>query len=310
MVIASHVHKSFSEKQVLQDISFHIKSGEKVGFIGLNGAGKTALMQLLAGILRADSGYIRIAGEKPCSRRKCKKVRIGVVSTHQSNLHSDRPVEASINLCRKMYPNAWNQETIHYINEHLKINELRNRTKSSLSMGERMRAEFFCAAISAPHLLIMDEPTNGMDYTMRTKEYECLEYLNRQQGVMPMAVLLVTHSIQELELLCERVIAIHGGQIIFDGAMEHLQRKYISLGRIHFDLEEGALHFHDMPIKKYEIDGKRVHITFDKHYVSANIILHQLMEKAVIKNIKILDIDIETIIRSLYQENERGGSVE
>lgn len=305
MVIASHVCKSFSEKQILRNISFHIRKGETVGFIGLNGSGKTTLMQLLTGTLRADSGYIRVAGENPWSCKKRKNIRIGMVSANQSNLHPDRTTEDSINLCKKMYPGIWSQETMNYAGERMKSGDFLKKLKSSLSTEERMRAEFLYAITMVPQLLIMDEPTIGMDFEMRTLEYGCLEYFLKQQAALQTTVLLVIHNIQEMRRLCKRVIAIHNGQIIFDGAMEHLQRKYLSLGEIYFEVKEGSLHFHDMPINRYEIDGKKVHMIFDKRYVSANVILQQLMEKAVIKNIKILDIDMDTIIQNLYQESER-----
>ena len=310
MVIANHVNKAFFEKQVLRDVSFHIKEGERVGVIGLNGSGKTTLMRILMGALRADSGYVRVAGEKPWERQGKRKKRIGFVSALSSNLHPDRTVEDSVNLCRKMYPEAWKAsesdlEIVDYVKERLKIKDVWKEVRSSLSLGEGMRAEFLYAVMMNPHLLIMDEPTTGMDYEMRMKEYECLEYFRQCKKDMPVTVLLVTHSIQEMERLCDRVIAIHHGQIIFDGAMEYLQQRYLSLGKICFETEEGVLHFHDMPVKKYEIDGKRVQIIFDKRYVSANIILQQLMEETEIKKIRFFDMDMETIIRNLYQENQR-----
>lgn len=313
MVIANHINKAFLEKQVLRDVSFHIKEGERVGIIGVNGSGKTTLMQILMGVLLADSGYVRVAGEKSWERQGKRKTRIGFVSPRQSNLHPDRTVEDSVNLCKKMYPKAWkvsesDLESIDYVKECLKIKDIWKEIRSSLSLGERMRAEFLYAVMMNPHLLIMDEPTTGMDYEMRTREYECLDYFRKCHKDMPVTVLLVTHSIQEMEWLCDRVIAIHHGQIIFDGALEYLQQRYLSLGKICFEIEEGALHFHDMPINKYEMDGKRVQIIFDKRYVSANIILQQLMEESVIKKIRVLDMDMETMIRNLYQENQSPSS--
>lgn len=303
MVIADHISKSFDKRIVLNDISFGISAGEITALIGLNGSGKSTMLKIIAGMLEADSGYIRVDGKDPVSFQKEGGSVIGYMDSRQSDIVEYGTVKTSFELCRKMYHVSvdYYNYVLGYAGENLNIRDFFDKSKNELSPGESAKAKFLYTLLMRPALWIMDEPTVGVDYESRLKMYELIRHFKNRENEKNMTILIVTHNIQEMEYLCEKAIVLHEGRIIFSGKLEWLQEKYKSLGTIRFEIVSGAIYVQDMPLKKYWIDGNRVKILYDKRYVSAVVILKQLLETAELQNISIMDMDMETMIKNVFQ---------
>uniref|UniRef100_UPI0040575BFE ATP-binding cassette domain-containing protein n=1 Tax=Acetatifactor sp. TaxID=1872090 RepID=UPI0040575BFE len=303
MVIADHISKSFDKRIVLNDISFAIGAGEITALIGLNGSGKTTMSKIIAGMLEADSGYIRVADKDPMLFQKEGGSVIGYMDNRQSDIGENGTVRTLFELCRKMYHVSadYYNYVLDYAGKQLKIQDFLDKSKNELSPGEGAKAKFLYTLLMRPVLWIMDEPTVGVDYESRLKMYELIRHFKDRENEKNMTILIVTHNIQEMEYLCEKAIVLHDGHIVFSGKLEWLQEKYKSLGTICFEIVSGAIYVQDMPLKRYWMDGNRVKILYDKRYVSAVVILKQLLETAELKNISIMDMDMETMIKNIFQ---------
>lgn len=163
-----------------------------------------------------------------------------------------------------------------------------------------MKVEFFCALLMKPTLWIMDEPTIGIDYETRLNMYDILQYVKSRHKEM--TVLLATHNIQEMELLCDRVLVLHDGKMIFSGPVEYLKQKYQTLGLLRFSVKQGTIAVQDVPIKWYEVNGSKMKLLFDKHYVNAVTILKHLFETAKVEDVSIDDIDMESMIKNIFRK--------
>lgn len=301
MIIGHKIKKSFQGKTVLEDVSFRANSGEITALIGLNNAGKTTLIKMIAGILNVEEGYLRIDGLEPSDFRKNENNVIAFMSNSYTNLSGKETVGDVITECRKIYrvPKEFYDYFWDYAGKALDIEGLWTRECEKLSLGERLKVEFFYTLLMRPTLWIMDEPTVGVDYETRLKMYEILQHIKSRYREM--TILIVTHNIQEMELLCDRILVLHGGQIIFSGPLEHLQQRYQAMGVINCEVAQGMVAFQDMPINWYEIDGNRVKLIYDKHYITAVTVLKYMLETAKLENISVTDIDMESMIKSIFQ---------
>ena len=302
MIIGHKITKSFEGKIVLEDVSFRVDPGNITALIGINGAGKTTLLKIIAGILNMDEGYLRVNGMEPERVQKDSGEVIGFMSSKYTNLSGSRTVKEAIEMCRKIYhvPDSYYEYDREYAGKSLGIEVLWMKECGALSLGEKSRVEFFYTLLMRPTLWLMDEPTIGVDYETRMKMYEILQHVKSRDRKM--IVLIATHNIQEMEILCDKVLVLNEGKLIFSGPLEHLRGKYQTLGVLRFEISQGNVVFQDMPINWYEIDGNRVKVMFYKHYVSAATILKYILETARIQNISVTDVDMESMIKSIFQK--------
>lgn len=302
MIIGHKITKTFQGKIVLDEVSFRVVSGQITALIGLNGSGKTTMLKMIAGILKEDAGYLRVNGMEPSRLKREAGIRIGFLSKRSSNLSEYNRVKDAITGCRKIYnvSNDYYDYFWNYAGNALNMDVLWEKECRALSLGDRMKVEFFYTLLMQPTLWIMDEPTIGIDYETRLKMYEILQHVKSRQKEM--TVLLATHNIQEMEMLCDRVLVLHEGKMIFSGPVDYLKQKYQTLGLLSFRVKQGSIALQDVPIKWYEVDGNKVKLLFDKHYVSAVTILKSLFETAKVEEVSVDDIDMESMIKNIFRK--------
>lgn len=304
MIIGHKITKSFQGKTILDEVSFRINPGQITALIGMSGSGKTTLLKIIAGILDVDEGYLRVKGKEIQAFQKDSGEVIAFMSTRYSNLTGAGTVKEAIDMCRKMYnvPNSYYEYFKEYAEKHLGLDELWRKECGALSTGEKARVEFFYHLLMRPTLWLMDEPTLGVDYETRLRMYEILKHIkSRNTG---MTVIIATHNLQEMELLCDKVLVLQGGRMIFSGPFHYLRQRYQTLGVIRFEVTEGNVAFQDMPVNWYHIEGNRVELMFDKHYVSAATVLKCVMESVQLQNISVTDVDMESMIKRVFQTEE------
>ncbi|EFL15382.1 ATP-binding cassette domain-containing protein [Streptomyces sp. C] len=204
--------------RAVDGISFAIARGEVVGYIGPNGAGKSTTIKMLTGILTPSGGRLRVAGIDPARERMRLAHRIGVVFGQRTTLWWDLPLKDSYGLMRRMYriPAARYAENLERCVERLDLADLLDVPVRQLSLGQRMRGDIAAALLHDPEVLYLDEPTIGLDVVSKAKVREFLRQLNGEQGT---TVLLTTHDLQDIEQLCERVMVIDHGRLMYDGAL-------------------------------------------------------------------------------------------
>jgi len=209
----------------VDDVGFEIAAGEVVGFLGPNGAGKTTTLKMLAGLLHPTSGQVRVLGHQPSQRERAYLRRITLVMGNRNQLQWDLPALDSFELTRAIYrlPEKLFLSQRDELIDLLDIGELVDKPVRNLSLGERMKAEIANSLLHRPEVLFLDEPTLGLDVTMQRRIRTFLADYNRRHGA---SIMLTTHYMADVEALCERVIVIHHGTILFDGPLVDLSKRF------------------------------------------------------------------------------------
>jgi ABC-2 type transport system ATP-binding protein len=232
------IRRKTREVHAVEAISFDIEPGEVVGFLGPNGAGKTTTLKMLAGLLYPTSGEARVLGHVPSRREKDYLRRMTMVMGNRNQLQWDIPALDSFELYRAIYRLrredyvAMRDELV----ELLDVGDLVRKPVRNLSLGERMKVEIVGSLLHRPQVLFLDEPTIGLDVTMQKRIRTFVAEYNQRHGA---TVLLTSHYMADVEALCKRVIVIHHGRILFDGALASLANEFAAYKTIGVLLENG-----------------------------------------------------------------------
>lgn len=217
----------YSFTPAVNDISFTIQTGDIVGFIGANGAGKSTTIKMLTGILTPDKGIISINGLTFKKNRKEIMQKIGVVFGQRSVLCWDIPVIESFKLFKDMYriPENIYRENIEIFSDILNLPESIYKPPRLLSLGQRMKADLAAALLYNPEVLFLDEPTIGIDVWAKAKIRDFIIKINH---VRKTTIILTTHDISDIESLCQKMLIIDKGTLLYNGTLEELKRKNAS----------------------------------------------------------------------------------
>jgi len=221
--ISALFHREHREIRAVDQVSFHIEPGERVGFLGPNGAGKTTTLKMLSGLLVPTAGRAEVLGHVPRRRSPDLLRRITLVMGQKQQLLWDLPPRETFELNRALYdiPAAEYRETLVELDRLLSLGDLVTRPSRNLSLGERMKCELAAALLHRPEVLFLDEPTIGLDVVMQLQVRRFIREWNERFGA---TVLLTSHYMDDIAALCPRVIVIHGGRLRHDGALRTLVR--------------------------------------------------------------------------------------
>ena len=212
-------------KTAVQGISFSIPDGEITGFVGPNGAGKSTTIKMLTGILTPDSGDISINGFRyPGDRRKILR-KVGIVFGQKSVLCWDIPVLDTLKLFKDMYgvSDTVYKENMRLFSDILGLDEFIGQPPRLLSLGQRMKADLAASLLYNPDILFLDEPTIGIDVLSKERIRNFILAVNRERHT---TVILTTHDVSDLEALCERMLIIDKGTLLYDGSLSSLKERY------------------------------------------------------------------------------------
>ncbi|HFQ92839.1 MAG TPA: ATP-binding cassette domain-containing protein [Anaerolineae bacterium] len=235
----SLVKRKSKEIVAVNDISFDVAPGEIVGFLGPNGAGKTTTLKMLSGLLHPTSGQADVLGFIPWQREKAFLRQITLVMGQRNQLVWDIPAADSYDLNRVIYgiPEEEFQAALKELVELLDLGPLIHKPVRNLSLGERMKCEIAGALLHRPKILFLDEPTIGLDVTAQRRIRQFLAEYNRRHKA---SILLTSHYMADVQALCRRVIVIHHGRLLFDGALNDLVDRFSPHKIIVVDLAPGA----------------------------------------------------------------------
>jgi ABC-2 type transport system ATP-binding protein len=214
--------REFEETTAAKDVSFRIAEGEFVGFLGPNGAGKTTTLKMLSGLIYPTSGTARVAGFDPTKRENAYRRIFALVLGQKNQLWWDLPAIESFQLLRAIYglPETQFKTTLDELVDLLDVRAKLNVMVRELSLGERMKMELIAALLHRPRVLFLDEPTIGLDVVSQKAVRQFLRDYNRRHRV---TIVLTSHYMADIKELCERVIVIHKGTKIYDGALDRLE---------------------------------------------------------------------------------------
>lgn len=217
--------RTYRQVKAVQDVSFQIEPGEVVGFLGANGAGKTTTLKMLTGLIHPSSGKVTVAGQVPFERRSSFLKKITLVMGQKQQLIWDLPAADSFKINAAVYgiSDRALQVRVGELSEMLSLDGKLTQPVRKLSLGERMKCELLAALLHEPQVLFLDEPTLGLDVNAQVAVREFLKEYNERYRA---TVLLTSHYMADITALCERVLMIHHGQLIYDGSLDGLVDRF------------------------------------------------------------------------------------
>jgi ABC-2 type transport system ATP-binding protein len=294
--IRSLVRREHRDVRAVDGISFDIAPGEIVGFLGPNGAGKTTTLKMLSGLLYPTLGDIDVLGHVPSRRESAYLRRMTMVMGNRNQLQWDLPALDSYELIRAIYrlnPEDFRRTRDEFI-ELLDLGELVRKPVRNLSLGERMKVETCGALLHSPDVLFLDEPTIGLDVSLQKRIRSFVADYNTRRGA---TVLLTSHYMADVQALCKRVIVIHHGRILFDGALAALANKFNATKTIGVTLVEGTADLSAYGEVLSADDGK---ISLRVSREEAPRVTARLLADLPVADLTIEDPPIEDVIESVF----------
>ena len=301
-VLKSTFMRKTKKIYAVDNISFNIDQGELVGYIGPNGAGKSTSVKVMSGILTPESGECVIMGRVPWKERIAHVSQIGVVFGQRSQLWWDVPVHDSFELLKDIYsvPAAAYKKRPEKLVGTMDIGALLKTPVRQLSLGQRMRCEIAAALLHSPKILFLDEPTIGLDAVSKLALREFLKNENKENGV---TMILTTHDMDDIEALCERVMVIGHGKLLFDGGLFDLKRRFSPLRKISaVMLKPPTQAIQISGAAKTEINDTTCTVWFDPEKIPAHKIVADIAERLPLVDITIQERDIDEMIAAMYRE--------
>lgn len=297
--------RSYEEIKAVDGVSFEIEEGEIVGYIGANGAGKSTTIKMMCGILNPTSGTVVVNGlgfDK--SRRQINK-EMGVVFGQKTQLWWDIPLIETFKVLKRIYeiPDEVYNERFSYLCELLDLDSFLTQTVRSLSLGQRMRADFAAALIHSPKIVYLDEPTIGLDVLVKDRIRKAIKELNKKYHT---TIILTTHDMKDIEELCNRIIIIDKGKILYDGPISDIKYSFGNEKTIlipaNVGLKPDELQAHFEGIKVFSSDENIV-LKFSSDSIELDDVLLYLINVCHVKDFKVEDITIEDITKKLYEKH-------
>ncbi|MGW1639743.1 ABC transporter ATP-binding protein [Streptomyces lavendulae] len=284
--------------RAVDGISFEVARGEVVGYIGPNGAGKSTTIKMLTGILTPSGGRLRVAGIDPARERMRLAHRIGVVFGQRTTLWWDLPLKDSYGLMRRMYriPRARFERNMERCVEQLDLAALLDVPVRQLSLGQRMRGDIAAALLHDPEVLYLDEPTIGLDVVSKARVRGFLRQLNEELGT---TVLLTTHDLQDIEQLCERVMVIDHGRLMYDGALDGLHAMGEGERTLVVDLERELAPVEVPGARVVKVEGARQWLAFPAGESAAPLVA-EVAGRYPLLDLSVREPDIEDVIARMY----------
>ncbi|GAA1978097.1 ABC transporter ATP-binding protein [Kitasatospora viridis] len=283
--------------RAVDDLSFTVRAGECVGYLGPNGAGKSTTIKMLTGILVPSSGRLRVAGVDPARERVALARRIGVVFGHRTTLWWDLPLRDSFELVRRLYriPPARYAANLARCVELLSLGDLLDTPVRQLSLGQRMRGDLAAALLHDPRVLYLDEPTIGLDVVSKNRVREFL----REVNAAGTTVLLTTHDLTDIEQLCDRVMVIDHGRVVYDGDLPGLHLAGRSERTLVVDLVEEQPPI-DLPgVRVVRTEGSRQYLAFPAEQSAAPLVA-AVAERFPLRDLSVREPAIEDVIARMY----------
>ena len=305
-VKAGRLRRSTRIVRAVDEISAIVHPGESVGYIGANGAGKSTTIKMITGILVPSSGLVRTCGFDPVPERRRLAREIGVVFGQRSQLWWDLPLRDSFRILAAIHrlSAVMAERRAAELVERLDLNELLDTPVRQLSLGERMRGEVAAALVHSPRLLVLDEPTIGLD--MISKE-RLRQFLIAERAAHNTTLLLTTHDMGDIERLCDRVLVVDHGRLAYDGTLSSLAERVALKRVLVVDLTEPRppLLVASAEHVGSEGEGLRQRLAFAPELATAAQVLGEVSAQAEVVDLTLEEPAIEDIVRTLYERQDK-----
>ena len=294
-------------KVAVQPLDLSIEAGETVAYVGPNGAGKSTTIKMLSGILMPSAGSISVNGINPYKKRMENAAQIGAVFGQRTQLWWDIPIVESFSLLKDIYqiPEPVYRANLDQFIELLGMSEFIHLSARKLSLGQRMRADLAAALLHNPPIVYLDEPTIGLDVSVKQKIREFIKKINQEQQT---TVMLTTHDLGDIEDLCKRLIIIDHGSIIYDGSLSEVKARFARNRVIFFqvgspmpELYEQLAQTAGMKLESHS--EQEFSVSFDRYEYTASDVVSRVMRHGEVIDFRMEDANIEQVIKAVYDGN-------
>ncbi len=316
--------RDYKEIKAVDDISLTINAGEMVGYLGPNGAGKSTTIKVMTGILEPTSGNILVNGRVPYKNRSVNAQDIGVVFGQRSQLWWALPVIESFRILKEVYaiPDDVYKKNMQMFSDLVNVENLYNKPVREMSLGQRTLCDILSSFLHNPGIVFLDEPTIGLDVSMKSKIRYLISELNKEKGT---TIILTTHDMGDVDALAKRIIIIDQGKMIYDDNIAHLKTFFGAYRTIKITLPNEQFDGADEEKKAKFIDditsqiiaknekARNIHVSLDESELSILVpeaevplieVLSTSQEILPVKDVQIAEISTESIIRKIYEGNE------
>jgi ABC-2 type transport system ATP-binding protein len=303
----SLVKPQYSTVEAIRGLSFEMDSGELLGFIGPNGAGKSTTIKILTGILFPGGGDVRVLDYVPWKQRRQLAYSIGTVFGQRPQLWYHLPAIDTFTLFGKIYEldDRQTKQRIGYLAEAFEIEDLLETPVRKLSLGQRMRCEVAASLLHKPKLLLLDEPSIGLDVVAKQHIRDAIREMASQENV---GVLLTSHDAGDLEALCKRVIIINHGQIVYQDKVSVLKRSFLTSKLVEVRYAQQVspdFHVAGTQTIKVSKDCYAIKLRFDTVSTPVENVMAHLSAAGTLLDITVSDPPLEEVIAAIYQKEER-----
>ena len=294
----------------VNDINFEIEEGELVGYIGENGAGKSTTIKMLTGLLTPTSGKIVVNGLVPSEKRIQNNKNIGAVFGQKTQLWWDLPVIESFRLIKKMFkiPENEYRKNLKRFTEILDLEDLLDKQVKNLSLGQKMRCEIAATFLHNPKIVYLDEPTIGLDVFVKENIRKFIKEINKEKKT---TVILTTHDLKDIEDVCDRIILLDKGQIIYDGEKQRFKDIYGKYTLAELIVSSKNLKVKDkLKSNNFEIieeNENKMKIKFKHDETTIVKIMNDISEYCEIEDIHMRESELEDILKEIYKGAYKNG---
>ncbi|MGK7940209.1 MAG: ATP-binding cassette domain-containing protein [Crocosphaera sp.] len=283
----------------VKDVSFSINSGEVVGFLGANGAGKTTTLKMLTGLIHPSRGEVKIINYTPFSRHHNFLKSMSLIMGQKQQLLWDLPALDSLKINAAVYeiPDKIFNKRLEELAEMLSIKDQLTQPVRKLSLGQRMKAELLAALLHHPQVLFLDEPTLGLDVNSQSAIRSFLKEYNQRYEA---TILLTSHYMADITVLCQRVLLIHEGELIYDGNLDKLVEKFAPYREIKLDLS------HPVSLEKLEnygevktVTGQEVRFLVKQEKLTETIA--RILAQLEVNDLKVTEPPIEEVVSKIFE---------
>ncbi|MCY7079213.1 ABC transporter ATP-binding protein [Streptococcus oralis] len=309
-IVVKNLNKSFLIKKkrevdkihALKNISFELEKSEIVGYLGLNGAGKSTTIKILSGILRPDSGSVTVGGVVPYKNRKRYVKNIGVMFGHRSQLEWDLPAIDTYLMLKQIYdiPTTQFWDTFNRLSELLDMDDIEKIPVRHLSLGQKTKCEILATFLHRPSLVFLDEPTIGLDIQAKENIHKVIKSINKEFGT---TIFITSHDLSDIEKMVDRVMIINKGELFYDGSLKNLIKSSEQSQELTVEISEKSQislskHYR---VDELEYNKFKIKLTKEDNLVT---IINEIMKNNEVISLKIDEPTLESVLINLYDTIE------
>ena len=294
--------RRYRRVEAVRDVTFQIEPGEVVGFLGPNGAGKTTTLKMLTGLIHPSSGVVRVLDQVPFKRRSELLKQVTLVMGQKQQMIWDLPPMESLRINAAVYgvPEGEAKRRIDELAEMLSVSDELTRPVRKLSLGERMKCELMAALLHYPKVLFLDEPTLGLDVNAQTAVRNFLRDYNQKHGA---SIILTSHYMADITALCDRVIMIHKGGLIYDGSLAGVVQRFSPFREVKVELGSEA---DESAMSQYgeveSVEGRAVRLLVKRDVLTQTV--DRLLAGLDVTDLTVTDPPIEEVIGRAFDMKE------